>query len=77
MFGFIELSIWRNDILLLTVKKKENEIDDFILNFLTSFNDDATYEIVGIDNAGYCIIDLYGNISRIQECLNNDKPFNI
>ena len=44
MFGTIEVSIWRNDVHMLTVKRKENEVNDFIIKFLSSFNgDDGNY----------------------------------
>lgn len=77
MFGFTEVSIWRDDVYMLTVNRKENEVKDFILGFLSSFNDKAVYEIVGINKDGYCILDLYGNIDRIYKCINSDEPFNI
>jgi len=78
MFGTIEVSIWRNDVHMLTVKRKENEVNDFIIKFLSSFNgDDGDYEIVGANEDGYCVMDLYGTISTIHKCIDNDKPFNI
>ena len=77
MLGTIEVSIWRNDVHMLTVKRKENEVNDFIIKFLSSFNDDSDYEIVGANEDGYCVIDLYGTISTIYKCIDNDKPFNI
>ena len=71
MFGTIEVSIYRNDVYMLTVKRKENEVNDFIIKFLSSFNgDDGNYD-------GYCVMDLYGTISTIHKCIDNDKPFNI
>ena len=76
MFGTIEVSIWRDDVHILTVKKKENEVNDFVLGFLASFNDNATYEIIGGDAEGYAVMDLYGSIDRIRKCITNDKPFN-
>lgn len=78
MFGTIEVSIWRNDVHMLTVKRKENEVNDFIIKFLSSFNgDDGDYEIIGANEDGYCVMDLYGTISIIHKCIDNDKPFNI
>ena len=77
MFGTIEVSIWRNDVHMLTVKRKENEVNDFIIKFLSSFNDDGDYEIIGANEDGYCVMDLYGTISTIHKCIDNDKPFNI
>lgn len=77
MFGVIKVSIWRNDVYMLTIKRRENEVNDFITEFLSSFNDDANYEIVGTNENGYCVIDLYGTISSIYKCITNDKPFNI
>lgn len=77
MFRVINVSIWRDDIHMLTVKRKENEVNNFITEFLSSFNDDANYEIVGINEHGYCVIDLYGTISTIYKCMDSDKPFNI
>ena len=78
MLGTIEVSIWRNDVYMLTVNRKENEVNDFIIKFLSSFNDDdGDYEIVGTNKDGYCVIDLYGTISTIHKCIDNDKPFNI
>ena len=77
MFGFIEIRIWRDDVHMLTVKKKENEVNDFVLGFLSSFNDNATYEVICSDAQGYCVMDLYGSIDRIRKCITNDKPFNI
>lgn len=62
---------------MLTVKKKENEVNDFVLGFLSSFNDNATYEVICSDAQGYCVMDLYGSIDRIYKCITNDKPFNI
>ena len=45
---------------------------------LSSFNgDDGDYEIVGANEDGYCVMDLYGTISTIHKCIDNDKPFNI
>lgn len=32
MLGTIEVSIWRNDVYMLTVNRKENEVNDFIIN---------------------------------------------
>ena len=77
MFGTIEVSIYRNDVYMLTVKRKENEVNDFIIKFLSSFNDDGDYEIIGANEDGYCVMDLYGTISTIHKCIDNDKPFNI
>ena len=77
MFGTIEVSIYRNDVHMLTVKRKENEVNDFIIKFLSSFNDDGDYEIIGANEDGYCVMDLYGTISTIHKCIDNDKPFNI
>ena len=77
MFGTIEVSIWRDDVYMLTVKRKENEVNDFIIKFLSSFNDDGDYEIIGANEDGYCVMDLYGTISTIHKCIDNDKPFNI
>lgn len=77
MFGIIEVSIWRNDVFMLTINRKENEVDDYLVKFLSSFNDDANYKIVGINEDGYCVIDLYGTISSIYKCIPNDKPFNL
>lgn len=77
MFGIIEVSIWRNDVYMLTTKRKENEVDDYLVEFLSSFNDDGIYEIVGTNKHGYCVIDLYGTISTIYKCIDKDKPFNI
>ena len=31
-WGTIEVSIWRNDVYMLTVNRKENEVNDFIIN---------------------------------------------
>lgn len=42
MFGIIEVSIWRNDVYMLTTKRKENEVDDYLVEFLSSFNDDVS-----------------------------------
>lgn len=77
MFGTIEVSIYRNDVYMLTVKRKENEVNDFIIKFLSSFNDDGDYEIIGANEDGYCVMDLYGTISTIHKCIDNDEPFNI
>lgn len=77
MLGYIKVQIWRDEVFMIGIKKREDEVNDYILNFLASFNDDANYEIVGTNSDGYCTIDLYGKISRIHECINNDKPFNI
>ena len=77
MFGLVKISIWRDDVHMLTVKKKENEVNDFVLGFLASFNDNSTYEIIGGDAEGYAVMDLYGSIDRIRKCITNDKPFNI
>lgn len=77
MFGVIKVSIWRDDVYMLTVKRKENEVNAFIIKFLSSFNDDGIYEIVGTNEDGYCVIDLYGTISTIYKCVADDKPFNI
>ena len=78
MFGTIEVSIYRNDVHMLTVKRKENEVNDFIIKFLSSFNgDDGNDEIVGANEDGYCVMDLHGTISTIHKCIDNDKPFNI
>ena len=62
---------------MLTVKRKENEVNDFIIKFLSSFNDDGDYEIIGANEDGYCVMDLYGTISTIHKCIDNDEPFNI
>ena len=77
MFGTIEVSIYRNDVYMLTVKRKENEVNDFIIKFLSSFNDDGDYEIIGANEDGYCVMDLYGTIPTIHKCIDNDEPFNI
>ena len=78
MLGTIEVSIWRNDVYMLTVNRKENEVNDFIIKFLSSFNGyDGDYEIIGANEDGYCVMDLYGTISTIHKCIDNDKPFNI
>ena len=78
MLGTIEVSIYRNDVYMLTVKRKENEVNDFIIKFLSSFNgDDDDYEIIGANEDGYCVMDLYGTISTIHKCIDNDEPFNI
>lgn len=78
MLGTIEVTIYRNDVYILTVKRKENKANDFIIKFLSSCKgDDCDYEIVGTNEDGYCVIDLYGTISTIYKCIDSDTPFNI
>lgn len=78
MFGTIEVTIYRNDVYILTVKRKEDKVNDFIIKFLSSCKgDDGNYEIVGANEDGYCVIDLYGTISTICKCIDSDTPFNI
>lgn len=69
MSGIVKFNIFRNDEFVFGGTKKHNEVNDVIIEFLKSCNDDAIYDVDGWTDDHECVIDVHGSIERICELL--------